>query len=83
VRFKELNKAIFLQIQVGKLLPMAMIDEKTVQWQDLPRDNNENNFFIFNYDNRKLQVNSNLKFLDSVVTGNILNFYVKKRKNEG
>lgn len=29
---------IYMQIQVGKLLPMGMIDQDTVYWQELPKN---------------------------------------------
>ncbi|CRL00495.1 CLUMA_CG013756, isoform A [Clunio marinus] len=37
LRFREIYDMIFIQIQVGKLLPMGMIDQKTVYWQELPK----------------------------------------------
>ncbi|CAO1373506.1 unnamed protein product [Diamesa hyperborea] len=38
VRFADLNKTIYLQIQVGQLLPMGLINASTVRWQDPPED---------------------------------------------
>ncbi len=29
---------IYMQIQVGKMLPMGMIDQETVYWQELPKN---------------------------------------------
>lgn len=37
LRFREHCEMIFVQIQVGKLLPMGMIDQETVYWQELPK----------------------------------------------
>lgn len=36
VRFAEENRIIFLQPQVGKLLPMGLIDAATIHWMGLP-----------------------------------------------
>ena len=32
------RRIIFIQIQTGKLLPLGMIDDKSVEWQALPVD---------------------------------------------
>lgn len=37
LRIRELFDTIFIQIQVGKLLPMGLIDQETVYWQELPK----------------------------------------------
>lgn len=29
---------IYMQIQVGKLLPMGLIDQDTIYWQELPKN---------------------------------------------
>ena len=36
VRFAKKEKAIFIQIQTGKLLPLGMIALETIAWQALP-----------------------------------------------
>ena len=36
VRFAKKERAIFIQIQTGKLLPLGMIAPETVKWQALP-----------------------------------------------
>ncbi|CAO1346334.1 unnamed protein product [Diamesa tonsa] len=55
VRFLEKNHVIFLQIQVGKLLPYAIIDESTVQWMDVPQDIGSN-YIEFGFDFRKFSL---------------------------
>lgn len=37
LRIREHCEMIFIQIQIGKLLPMGMIDQETVYWQELPK----------------------------------------------
>lgn len=37
LRIRELCDTLFIQIQVGKLLPMGLIDQETVYWQELPK----------------------------------------------
>lgn len=29
---------IYMQIQVGKLLPMGLVDQDTIYWQELPKN---------------------------------------------
>ncbi|CAO1331992.1 unnamed protein product [Diamesa serratosioi] len=55
VRFIEKNHVIFLQIKIGKLMPLAMIDQKTIHWKDVP-DNIGTNYIKFGYDNRKFSL---------------------------
>lgn len=38
VRIREMYDMIYMQIQVGKMLPMGMIDQDTVYWQELPKN---------------------------------------------
>lgn len=38
LRIREMYDMIYMQIQVGKLLPMGMIDQDTVHWQELPKN---------------------------------------------
>lgn len=49
VRFNENSKVIFLQIQIGKLLPWGSIDKDTVYWQSLPSYIN-GQYLEFGYD---------------------------------
>ncbi|CAO1337283.1 unnamed protein product [Diamesa serratosioi] len=55
VRFIEKNNVIFLQIQIGKLLPLAMIDQETIHWQKVP-DNIETNYIEFGYNYKKFSL---------------------------
>lgn len=50
VRFKEERKSIFLQIRVGKLLPMGFIESKTDHWMSIPSDAKESDFATISYD---------------------------------
>lgn len=38
VRIREMFDMIYIQIQIGKLLPMGLIDHDTVYWQELPKN---------------------------------------------
>jgi hypothetical protein len=67
VRFREHNRAIFLQIQTGQLMPLGMIDQSTLTWQNLP-DNIGGNFFEFNYDTRLMTMTES-HVENSVLTG--------------
>lgn len=80
IRFIEHNKAIYPQIEVGRLLPLATINKTSVFWLDVPDDDN---FAIFNYDVNELSFGdpSRMAFSDSLVTGKIFfssNFDIKK-----
>jgi hypothetical protein len=68
IRFVISNKAIYPQIEIGKLLPMATIDNSSVVWYSLPTDQN---FITFDYDNHQIEFGdfSSTKFSESVVTG--------------
>ncbi|CAO1373741.1 unnamed protein product [Diamesa hyperborea] len=59
VRFIEVNKIIFLQIQIGKLLAVGMIDAETVHWQEVQADVGDN-YIEFNYDLRQFNLKGNV-----------------------
>lgn len=48
VRFAEHDSIIFIEIEVGQLLPMGLVDPKTVYWQGPPKNLNSN-LISFNY----------------------------------
>jgi hypothetical protein len=48
VRFQKDSGSYFLQIQTGKLLPMGVIDQSTIDWQPLPTDGCCN-YYRFDY----------------------------------
>jgi hypothetical protein len=80
VRFKEQNRVIYLQIQVGKLLAIGLVDQKTIKWQVLP---GKDSLVVFDYNYRKLKLSTSKLKNGAVVTGkNILinlghtNFYI-------
>jgi hypothetical protein len=68
IKFVESNKAIYPQIQVGKLLPMATIDQNSLTWLDPPDDSS---YFTFGYDRREMRFGdpSMMRFTDALVTG--------------
>ena len=68
VRFTEKDKTIYPQIQIGKLLPMATVDQNSVTWLNPPDDRS---YFDFGYDRRQILFGdpSVMRFTDSVVTG--------------
>jgi hypothetical protein len=68
MRFIEHNNAIYPQLQVGKMVTMAKVDQKSVYWLDVP---NDNDYFIFDYDNREISFGDPLlmQFGNGVVTG--------------
>ena len=74
VKLIENNKAIYSQIQVGKLLPMATVDQSSVFWLDIPSDRN---FVSFDYDKHGIDFGDPalIRFTDAVVTGKL--FYNK------
>ncbi|CAO1331680.1 unnamed protein product [Diamesa serratosioi] len=59
VRFKEENKMIYLQIQIGKLLAVGMVDAETVLWQEV-QTNAGDDYIEFNYDLRQFNLNGNV-----------------------
>ncbi|KAL7029428.1 hypothetical protein ACKWTF_006243 [Chironomus riparius] len=71
MRFVEANKAIYSQIQVGKLLPMATVDQSSVYWLEIESDRS---FVTFDYDKHDIDFGdpSLIKFSDSIVTGELL-----------
>jgi hypothetical protein len=80
VRFAEANQAIYVQIQVGKLLPMGIIDASTLQWMPLP-SGSDNDFTTLSYYDHKtylmfLGTNNKKLFDNQAVTGNF-NFLIK------
>lgn len=70
VRFKEDQSSIFLQIQVGKLLPMGLVDAETITWLKIPSYADEN-FATIKYDDilssTILLGSSHLKFNKNIV----------------
>lgn len=66
VRIREMYDMIYLQIQVGKLLPMGMIDQDTVYWQELPKNPGDEHTA-----NVKV-ILSGHSFDDAIVVGNLL-----------
>lgn len=72
VRFAEGNRAIFLQIQVGKLMQMGLVDPNTLYWMEYP--SNTNDYVSIDYDFPHLSLTDSLKFSsrNEVVTGNLM-----------
>lgn len=75
MKFAESTKhrAIYLSIQVGKLLPMGLIDPGTVKWMEIPQYTTD--FATIDYDRRlSLAITDAIKFnsKDLVVTGDLL-----------
>lgn len=70
MRFIEHEKAIYPQLQVGKILPMAKVDQKSIYWLKVP---DYGDFYIFNYENREFSFGDPLQmqFPNGVVTGNL------------
>lgn len=67
VRIREMYDMIYMQIQVGKLLPMGLVDQDTVYWQELPKnigDEHTTNVKI---------ILSGCSFDDAIVMGKFLN----------
>lgn len=60
VRFADLNKTIYIEIEVGQLLPMGLINSSTVRWQGPPIDLVTNvlafNFTIFTFHLDKVHI---------------------------
>jgi hypothetical protein len=70
VRIVEHNRAIYLQIQVGYLLPAAIVAQSSVHWQDLPYT--DNSFATYHWDSPfELILGDEMKFHSNevVVTG--------------
>lgn len=68
VRFTEKNRVIFLQIEVGKLLPLGIIEQQTLHWQELPDFVDTDDVFNFNYDSKSFLL-SEVQFENGVMTG--------------
>ena len=64
----EKNKAIYPQIQAGKLLPMSTVDQSSTYWLELPDDYN---YKVFNFESHAIEFGdqSIMAFSDSIVTG--------------
>lgn len=54
LRFRKQHKIMFLQIQVGKLMPNNMIERSTVHWQPLHSDVKESDIIELDYDKRTM-----------------------------
>ena len=67
VRFKEVNKMIYLQIQTGKLLAVGIIDAGTVHWQDIQTDVGDK-YIEFNFNLRQFNLKGNV-MENEVLTG--------------
>lgn len=67
MRFIEHGKAIYPQIQVGKILPMAKIDQKSIYWLKVP---DYGDFYPFSFNNREFSFGDPLQmqFKNEVVT---------------
>ena len=69
------HRAIYLDIQVGKLLPMGVVDPTTVYWMEFPK--NPSSFATIDYDNQlSLALTEEIKFnsRDQVVIGELIHF---------
>ncbi|CAO1331969.1 unnamed protein product [Diamesa serratosioi] len=62
-----------LAIQIGKLMPLAMIDQKTIHWQDVP-DKIGTNYIEFGYDSRKFSLDD--VSLDSKIMTGVRFIYI-------
>jgi hypothetical protein len=83
VRFQKLNGSYFLQIQTGKLIAMGVVDQSTIEWQELPTDGCCNyirfRFQSICYDTPKDWVITGLQFVSVKVTDNGWLFNTEER----
>jgi hypothetical protein len=70
------HAAVFLDIQVGKLLPFGLVDPKTLYWMGIPSDASESDFLTIDFNahsSYKMNLGNRELQPDYAVTGKNVN----------
>lgn len=71
VRFRVSNQILFLQIQTGRLIDFGIVNQSSVQWQQIPSDSQISSKDIYVLPNRFEQLDhyGSCTFIKEMVTG--------------
>ncbi|CAO1393960.1 unnamed protein product [Diamesa tonsa] len=71
VRFRVEKKTLFLQIQTGKSIHLGIVNQTTVEWQDIPTESQIKSKDIYDLPNRleQLDTHNSCTFMNKMVTG--------------